>query len=254
MRKLLGVLCVVVWAIPASAAGVPELVKKLGSSDNEVRRAAAKELSDLGKDARPAIKPLVKALKDEDRFVRRFAAQALGNIGPDAKAAIPALSDLTGDDRQQVREAAVKALGQLGDAAVPALAKALSGTASDVQDLAVTALGQAGKAGVPPLIGVLKDDSIDASLRRRALAAVLSHRTLAAPAVPPLVEIVKNPRVRGQDGRQLRLEAVQALGQLGKKSDTAVVGALEAIAQDEKLMDNQLKNFCKQALKKLQAN
>lgn len=253
MRNLLGLLGVLVWAIAAPAAEVPELVKKLGSSDNEVRRAAAKDLSDLGKDAKAAIKPLVKALKDEDRFVRRFAAQALGNIGPDAKTAIPALSELIGDDRPQVREAAVKALGKMGDAGVPALAKALSGTPSDVQDLAIDALGEAGKAGVAPLLSVLKDDSADASLRRRALAAVVPHPTLAQPAIPSLVEIVKNPRVRGQDGRQLRLEAVQALGRLATKSDTTVVKTLETIAQDEKLMDNQLKNTCKQTLKKLQA-
>ncbi|MFO0926937.1 MAG: hypothetical protein U0736_07820 [Gemmataceae bacterium] len=123
-----------------------------------------------------------------------------------------------------------------------------------MQDLAVTAAGP-GRQG-----GCTAADRRAQGRHRRRLASpprsppCCPHRTLAAPAVPPLVEIVKNPRVRGQDGRRHAWKPFRRLGQLGKKSDTAVVGALEAIAQDEKLMDNQLKNFCKQALKKLQAN
>lgn len=253
VRTFSGLLLLAVTTLPASAADVPELVNKLGSSDNEVRRSAAKELSELGKDAKPAIKPLVKALKDQDRFVRRFAAQALGNIGPDARAAIAPLSDLIGDDRQQVREAAVKSLGKLGPAAIPALTKALAGTSSDVQDLAVTALGQMGPAGVPPLITVLGDAKVDAGLRRKALAAVLPHGKAAAPAIPALTETVKTGRVRGQDGRQLRLDAVEALGRLASSRDRAVVTVLDEIVKDEKLMDNQLKGTSRQALRKIQA-
>ena len=91
MRKLLGVLVVAGWAASLSAADVPELIKKLGSKDNEERRAAAKELGEQAKDAKPAVAALTKALKDDDSFVRRWSADALGKIGPDAKPSLPAL-------------------------------------------------------------------------------------------------------------------------------------------------------------------
>src|SRR5262249_57715584 len=64
--------------LPAADADVADLVKKLSSKDNEVRRSAASDLADLGKDAKDAVPALTKALKDKDLYVRRFAAQALG--------------------------------------------------------------------------------------------------------------------------------------------------------------------------------
>jgi HEAT repeat protein len=254
VRKLLGLSLVLVFA-SASAANVDDLVKKLSSKDNEVRRAAAKELGELGKDAKPAVKPLIKALGDSDRFVRRFAAEALGSIGPDAKEAIPALSKLLNDSNQPVRQAAIKSIGKMGDAAIPALTKALSGT-SDVQDIAITALGQLGSSAVEALSGAIKNPKMDASLRRKAVAAVIGlDSTEARKAVPALAAAVKNRKATGQgrDVQQLRIESIKALGTLAGKDDTAAVGALESITKDPKLRDNNpLKRAATAALKQIQ--
>jgi aerobic-type carbon monoxide dehydrogenase small subunit (CoxS/CutS family) len=46
----------------------------------------------------------------------------------------------------------------------------------------------------------------------------------------------------------LRVDAVTALGRLATMADKAAVTTLEAIAKNEKLQDNQLKNAAKKAL------
>jgi HEAT repeat protein len=247
VRKLLSLLLLALLTLTAPAADVSDLVKKLASKDNDVRRAAAKDLSELGAEAKGATKALAKALGDEDLYVRRFSAQALGAIGPDAKAAIPALTKMLGDDKPQAREAAVKALGKMGPAGVPALMKALSATA-DVQELAITSLGDAGSAGVPGLVSVIKDGKVPANLRRKAIEVLKDQEDAARSAVPALTQVVKKPDAMGQGGRQLRVEAVNALGRMATGDDKAAVAALEAITKNAKLQDNQLKNAAKRAL------
>jgi HEAT repeat protein len=249
VRTILGVALLGWAALTATAADTSELVKKLSSKDNEARRAAARELSELGADAKPALKALVKALKDEDRFVRRFAAQALGGIGPDAKEAAPALTKLVEDDAPQVREAAVKALAKLGAAGVPALTKALAGPA-DVKELAIAALGEAGKDGIPGLTAVIKDGKASGALRRKAIEALPKGKEGRA-ALTALVEVVKSPP-RGGDGNLVRVDAINALGRLASSDDKAAVSALTAIVKDEKLRNNQLKNASKKALAAVQ--
>jgi len=70
-------------------------------------------------------------------------------------------------------------------------------------------------------------------------------------AVPPLAETVKNPRAAGQDGQQLRLEAIGALGQLATTSDKAAVTVLDDLAKDEK-GNKQVKNAATKALQAIQ--
>ena len=252
MRYL--VACGIVFVGMLSArADAPELIKKLASKDNEVRREAASGLSDLGKDAKPAIKALVKALKDEDRFVRRFAAQALGNIGPDAaKAAIPGLTALLDDDKQPVREASIKALAKMGPSALPSLKKALAGP-SEVQEVAINALGEAGEAGVPALAGVIKDPKVPTNLRRRAIEVLPKDKEKGARlALSALVEAVIKPAATGTEARPFHLEAMTAVGRIATSSDTAAVNALDKIAKDESQANQPLRKTAQAALKAVQ--
>lgn len=251
MRILLGLSCLIALTLSAPAADVSDLTKKLSSTDNEVRRAAAKDLSELGKDAKPAIASLTKALKDSDRFVRRFAALALGNVGVDAKSAVPALTALLNDDSPPVRGAAVQALARMGPTAVPALNKALEGT-SDVQELAITALGAAGAAGLPGLIRAIGNDKTDASLRRKAVELVVPQGKAARGAIGTLTQVVKKSRAGGQEGRLLRVDAIGALGRLATGGDKEVVSMLDEMVKDEKLRDNQVKGAAKKALSAIQ--
>ena len=250
MRYL--VACGIVFvALLSARANAPELIKKLSSKDNEVRREGASGLADLGKDAKPAIKPLVKALKDQDRFVRRFAAQALGNIGPDAaKDAIPGLTALLDDDKQPVREAAIKALAKMGPSALSAFKKALAGP-SDVQEVAINALGEAGEAGVPALAGVIKNPKMATNFRRRAIE-VLPKDKSARLALPALVEAVIKPAATGQEARPFHLDAMTAVGRIATSSDTAAVNALDKIAKDESRANQPLRKTAQAALKAVQ--
>src|SRR5262249_25179167 len=104
MRVALSSLLILsIWAVTTvEGAEVRELSTKLKSKDSDVRRAAAKDLGELGAEAEPATAELAKAMKDRDLFVRRFAAEALGNIGPAAKKGIPALTLALNDTRKEV--------------------------------------------------------------------------------------------------------------------------------------------------------
>jgi HEAT repeat protein len=253
VRKVLVVFMLACWPLSASAADVSDLIKKLGSKDNEVRRSAAKDLSELGKEAAPAVQALTTALKDSDRFVRRFAAQALGNIGPEAKSAVNGLAVLLNDDRESVREAAVKALANMGTAAVGALSKAVKTGSSDVRTLAVPALGKLGPEALPALIGVIKDVKIDASLRRKAVEVVLPMGKEAHSAVPALAAAVKSGKATGRDAGIFRIDAVNALSTLATKDDSAAITVLDNIVKDEKQRNKQLKNACSKALQQIKA-
>jgi HEAT repeat protein len=251
VRKLLGLVLVLGLASATAAADVQDLVKKLESKDNEVRRAAAKDLGEMGKDAAPAVKALIKALKDEDRFVKRWSAEALGKIGPEAKSSIPALTALLEDGSQPVRDAAVKALAKMGPDALDGLKKALSG-ASDVQEPAIEALVALGPEAVPALTGAIKDSKMNATLRRKAVEGVAKHPRAGKDAVGALAEVVKNPRAQGQEGNRFRFAAIEALGKLATKDDKDAVNVLDNIAKDEKA-NRQLRAAVTKALKAIQS-
>jgi HEAT repeat protein len=252
VRKLVGLLVLFVFA-STSAANVDELIKKLASKDSEGRRAAAKDLGDLGKDAKPAVKALTRALGDGDTYVVQFSAEALGKIGPDAKDAIPALTKLLGNGKSSIREAAIKAIGKMGEAAVPALSKAVSGTTSDVQENAIAALTEAGPTALPALSAAIRDSKMDAALRRKAVAAVLSFDSeQAKKALPSLAAAVRDGKVRGRDGQQLRIDSIKALGRLASTEDKPAISALESLSKNPKLRDNNpLKRAATQALKQI---
>jgi HEAT repeat protein len=252
VRKLLGLLVLLVGSAAVPAADVPDLIKKLGSKDSDVRRDAASALAEAGKEAKPAIKALTKALKDKDRFVRRYAAQALGNQGADAKGSIKELTALLDDDQQNVRAAAVQALAKMGALGVPALTKAAQGGSSDVQELAITALAEAGTDAIDSLTSVIKNAKVPVSIRQQAVAGVVKmDAKTARKAVPALLDGAK--ATRGQNVRQLRLDSIAALGTLANKSDKSVITYLDGIVKNEKLTDMGLKNACRQALKSIQS-
>lgn len=252
MNKVCWTLAALLLSGAAARADVQDLIKKLGSSDNEVRRAAAKELGDLGKEAKPAIKALTLALKDKDRFVRRWSADALGNIGPDAKSSVPALVGMLSETQPAEREAAIRAIGKMGPDGIPALGKALTGTTSDVQEFAITALASGGEAAAAPLAGAIKNTKMNAPLRSKAIASVLKLGKPARVAVPSLTETAKNPRAGGNEGRQLQIDAINALGRLATTQDKAAVTVLDDITKAKKA-NNQVKGAATRALKTIQA-
>jgi HEAT repeat protein len=193
----------------ARAADVDALVKQLKSPDVDLRRAAAKGLSEAGADAKPAITALSAALSDKDLFVRRFAAQALGEIGPDARPAVKPLTEALKDPKKEVVEAAATALGKIGAA--------------------------------EPLAALVGDTKRDAAPRRKAVEALGMMKADAKSAVPALTKALKD--------RDLRIEAAEALGEIGPDASPALKD-LQAIA-DSKERDRNFKKAVNDAIKKI---
>ncbi|MCS7015558.1 MAG: HEAT repeat domain-containing protein [Gemmatales bacterium] len=213
-------------ALAQGESEVAAYIKGLASPDPDVRRQSALALEKLGPQAKPAVAALRVALKDPDQFVRRFAARALGAIGPDAAAAVPDLISLLSSPQREEAEAAVSALGKIGKPAVKALSQALEST----QD---------------PLL-------------LRTLAKTLgSLGSEAAPAVPALVQRLKNPpKVPAKaDGLATRVEVlaaiVEALGNIGPAAKEAV-GEIKNLLADKLLAKNKdFRAIANTAIKKI---
>jgi HEAT repeat protein len=226
MRKWLGVIgALLVVVFSADGADVNELMKQLKDKDAEIRRQAAKELSELGPDAKEALAVLVNALKDKDLYVRRFSIQAIGNIGPEAATtAIPALRGAANNPRES----------------------------KEVQEAIVVALGKLGKGGVELLITAMKDNGKDSDVRRKAIESLGGIGPDAREALVSLVESLQgNPATKkGPAPGDVRIEICNALGQIASSKDDAVIKALEKVTM-EKGRNRTLKAAAGSALKKI---
>jgi HEAT repeat protein len=198
MRRLITVICAALFlAATARAADVDELIKQLKDKDSDVRRAAAKALSEIGMEAKPALPALTKALKDDDKFVRRFSVQSLGELGPEAKDAVPGLKDAL-----------------------------LKDSAKEVVDAAAGALAKVGPDGVTTLVELIKDKKKDLKTRKTAISAFGSMgKDVSKPAITALSDALKD--------NELRIEAVTALGDLGPDAKSAVDAITDALKDNK---------------------
>lgn len=225
MRMLLGVLTLVVSVTAAQAADVQSLIKQLKTGDNDTRRLAARDLGEAGADAQPAVPALIAALKDKDLFVRRFAAKSLGQIGSGASSAVPALEKALNDSRKEVRMAAASALGKMGSPGVSALT-ALAG-----------------------------NDDKDEEIRKLAVDALGKMGSVAHSAVPALTAIVQEKTKGKKKGKgmdiSLKVDAIDALGELATPADKQAVEALEEIVAQKKGGNRNVKQATNAALRKI---
>ena len=204
---LLGLSILMVSMASVEGADVRDLVTKLKSKDNEVRRAAAKELAELRGDAVAAAPALAKSLSDSDVFVRRFAAEALGAIGPEAKSAIPALAKAMNDSRKEVQLAAVDALGKMGAESTKALTDAV------------------------------KDTSKDGAVRSKAAQGLAKIGMEARSSVPALSAVLTGKMKKGKAAKgkanddDIRADVATALGEIATPEDTAAITALKAVSE-----------------------
>ncbi|HKI37754.1 MAG TPA: HEAT repeat domain-containing protein [Gemmataceae bacterium] len=164
--------------------------------------AAAAQAADVTK--------LVADLKSNDSDVRRAAAKGLAEMGPDAKPAAPALITALKNDKDLfVRRFAAQALGEVEadpKTAVPALSAVLKEEdKKELVEAAVTSLGKMGQPAVPPLIDALKN---------KAAAPNKDKKKGPAPADPTAF---------------VRTKAAEALGNIGPKAKAAVPALTDAL-------------------------
>jgi len=221
---------IIVFAAHAEGADLRELIARLGNSDNFKRREAAKELSELGPEAKSALPALRKAMRDKDLFVRRFAAEAMGKIaaGTGDKDTVSVLFLATNDEKEEVQKAAIEALALMGQAATDAL------------------------------VSILKDSGKTAFVRKKAAQGIGNIGMSARRAIPPLTDLVSGKMKTGKvqkKGKNLndddiRPDAATALGSVAKKDDTEAIEALKGVAEG-KQKNKSLQKAASEALRKI---
>ena len=227
MKRILGLVGIILCATAVRGADVGELMTQLKSDDKEVRRAAAKALEEGGAESKAAVPALIKALKDQDKFVRRFSAQALGAIGQEAQRAAPGLTMTLNDSHKEVQEAAAHALGKVGP------------------------------SGVETLVQIVQDDSRDSAIRLVAIDSLSNLGSSRRSAVPALTSLLKGPGGKGKKKavpEDLRVSAAVALGSLAARSDTETIKALESLTDKKAKTPRDLRQAANQALRKIRKN
>jgi HEAT repeat protein len=132
--------------------GLSQLKGKVGQSithpDPEVRAAALRALSRLGKFPRNRADDLVVALDDQTEFVRVQAARAA--IGLPQRLVVPLLYETMGDRSWWVRRASAESLLRLGTGGRAALRRAAEGHPDRfARDMSAQVLSDAGEAMEP---------------------------------------------------------------------------------------------------------
>ena len=187
--------------VQIGSLAVEPLITMLGDSDENIRRASASALGEIG-DAR-AVKPLIAVLVDRDENVRRASADALGKIG-DVRAVMPLIDRLNADN-VYLRMAFADALVKFGSQAVEPLITALKDCFETKREAAIDLLGKIGDVrAVEPLIASLKDANKSV---RWASARALER--FGSQTVEPLIVVLDDPK------NPLRKAAIDLLGKIG---------------------------------------
>ncbi len=225
-RTIPGILALWLGVALTLPADVAELLQQAKSTDPDQRRNAFRDLGDAGAEAGAVLPTLVAGLHDPDRYVRRFAAQALGKLdGVDGKKVVPAFNKI------------------LADRSEP----------KDVQEAVANALSKMGAPAVDPLAKLLRDHDRDILVRQRAAESLGRIGRPANSAVPALLATLNEKGGKKKNAPNLegnvRLEVVNALGQIATKKNDNVVKALEGILGEKKNRDRTFKAAVNKALK-----
>lgn len=223
-------------AVFAAGKTAADYARDLESTERNVKREAAYQLSRMGREALVALPQLIQALQDDQQQVWFGAVTALANLGPDAEPALPALMreleswEPSRRDRQgaQALYRTAAALGAIGRPSVPALSNGLSSAKWHVRAGSAMGLGfvrPAATETLPGLVPLLGDDR--AEVREAATETVVGF---GAPSVPSLI-----PSVRGDASSTLRRMAAEALGRIGPAAVEAAEVLRSAMGGDAEM-------------------
>ncbi len=190
-------------------------------ADWRVRASAGRAIGRLS--LREAVPDVVRALRDPQVEVRVVAAAALWRL-PDP-AAVPALLELLRDRDAAARQWAALALGVIRDsrATVP-LTQMLTDAEAAVRLDAIRSLGRiADEAALEPLVQFANADAHPVDERLEAINAIAQ---LQGPN-----KVNSLTRMLSERNRQVRLQVVRALGQVG---DALVLPALRRARASER--------------------
>lgn len=192
------------------------------NGDPVSRGRAAEALWELDpKSLKDGLPVLISLLRDQTGAAYP-ALQTLMRIGPDAKDAIEDLASLVKtNDYRMPPQTVVQALGRMGPDAVDPLLDMLRNAASPARGFVQTALATIGPDGIAKIAPALADKDI--FVRRTAYAAIAAFGPAARPALPQLIDGLK------ETDQTLRHSAIRIIGQIGPEAANAVPGLLEIV-------------------------
>jgi HEAT repeat protein len=217
----------IVVACPARAAesDLKDVLNRLKSATQTERRAAAKDLAELGIEAKAAVPELTKALEDTDAEVRYYAVAALGQIGPDAKSAAKTLAEKFDDPVFEVRTLTIEAFPRLGREVLPALIDAMKSKSFRVRINATMSARGFEKDLEPALDTLIECLNDDYWMVRQNSAGALAYLGLKAQrAIPELLRLA-----RTDDNEKVRHNAIDSLFELKAEPDDLLPLALAAL-------------------------
>lgn len=200
---------------------VTEALELWKNGDSSARHRVLRRLARLGPQASGAVPAMITGLKDPDSTIRWESAEDLHRIGPAANAAVPALTTALRDSESAVRDAAARALMTTKPApkeVIPALVASLHAAPDRRCPMAVHVLGTLGEPAVPVLIDLLKDS--DPTLRSMAREALGQIGPAAKSSLPALVEALRLPE------REIRECVARVVAAIGPEAVEPLIRAL----------------------------
>ncbi|MEN3333577.1 MAG: hypothetical protein V7641_2942 [Blastocatellia bacterium] len=205
------------------------LLDLIGHTDAAVRQAAVSAINSLGHPDMAA--RAVILLNDANPYVRESAVRIAGYFGYDECAEL--LLQRCGDEEENVRRAAIEHIPYIEDErALAVLGDALENATPRVRAAAAHAFAQVESARALPYLLKALDDA-DAWVRYFAARAIGQHGY--SESLDDLMRLAQT-----DTARQVRIAAVDALGQIGGPRAVAVLATL-AEAMEPDLMSAALK-------------
>jgi HEAT repeat protein len=208
---------------------LPALRRALADDSQKVRIQVINVIISMRADARAAFPELVQQTRDPDEIIRGLAIDAVRAISPEPKDAAPVLIEALHDNSLANREKAAFALSSFTAEAKPAFTalvelmneQAAEGRLSSAVDI-LSKLGPEGEAAViGPIMDLLHNENT--SVRSSALTALSRLGPAAKPAIPTVIEMLKD-RQQG-----LRLHCAMVLSNLGPTAKPAVPALIEML-------------------------
>ncbi|MFO0792215.1 MAG: HEAT repeat domain-containing protein [Pirellulales bacterium] len=207
----------------------PVAITLINDPNPEVRANVIEAVASLGESVVPRV---AAALKNPQ--LRGAALEVVKRLGPKAAGAVKPLVEAAGGADAKARTEIQLALAAIGPAAEPAtemLLKSLASKDAGERESALLALrkiGPGAKAAVKPLLERMKaDDSFEADAAAWALARIApGDGNVSAAVVSKLIKGLASA------DEQSRVEAVDALAEMGAKND-AVKSALTKAAKED---------------------
>jgi len=208
---------------------IQELLESVRKEAYAKLHPVANELAKLGVETIPTLR---KHLADPHRLVREAVVRSLEKMGPAAKDAVPDMVKCLKDEIPRIRERAAAALEAIGKEARPALnalVEALEDADEEVVMQAADALTAIGPESQPALMAILKKSKT----KQQCNGAIRALYHLK-PADEALVAELMRMALHNKD-EDLRMEALNALGEIGPDASSAVPHLIGMLEKEPKL-------------------